>query len=71
MYKKITAGDFTIPKFVSPYAKDLIQRILTTDPDRRIKISEIKKHSWYKQPIELEFGLTHGIRVGINNIPID
>jgi 5'-AMP-activated protein kinase catalytic alpha subunit len=53
LYKKITAGDFTIPKFVSPFGRELIQRLLTTDPDRRIKISEIKKHTWYRQPIEL------------------
>ena len=39
LYKKITAGDYTIPKFVSPFARELITRLLTTDPERRIKIA--------------------------------
>lgn len=32
LYKKILAGDYTIPKFVSAEAKDLIKNILNTDP---------------------------------------
>jgi 5'-AMP-activated protein kinase catalytic alpha subunit len=32
LYKKITAGDFNIPKFVSPLAREFLQRLLTTDP---------------------------------------
>ena len=40
LYKKIMAGDFEIPKFVSHDSRDLLNRILCTDPNRRIKISE-------------------------------
>jgi serine/threonine protein kinase len=32
LYKKIMAGDFSIPKFVSPLARELLLSILTTDP---------------------------------------
>ncbi len=32
LYKKILAGDYTIPKFVSSDARDLIKGILTTEP---------------------------------------
>jgi 5'-AMP-activated protein kinase catalytic alpha subunit len=31
LYKKIMAGDYILPKFVSPAARDLLQRLLTTD----------------------------------------
>ncbi len=34
-------------------------------------MGEIKKHAWYRQPIDLEFIHTHGIKVGVNNIPIE
>jgi 5'-AMP-activated protein kinase catalytic alpha subunit len=48
LYKKIMAGDYTIPKFLSPEAKDLIKNILTTDPNKRYKIDDIRKHPWYQ-----------------------
>ena len=38
LYKKILAGDYTIPKFVSPDARDLIKNILNTDPTKRFNI---------------------------------
>jgi len=33
LYKKILAGEFTIPKFLGEDVVDLIRKILTTDPD--------------------------------------
>jgi serine/threonine protein kinase len=48
LYKKILAGDFTIPKFVSDDAKELLQKVLVTDPDKRLKVDDIKKHAWYQ-----------------------
>ena len=47
LYKKILEADFQVPSFISPEASDLINRILTTDPDKRITISEIKQHPWF------------------------
>ena len=49
LYKKIIAGDFHIPKFVSASARDLLHGILTTDPNRRYTIQTIKSHEWFKQ----------------------
>lgn len=46
LYKKIKEGKFAIPSFVSEQCKDLIKRILVTNPLKRIKISEIFKHPW-------------------------
>jgi len=33
LYKKIIAGDYSIPKYISATAKDLIRNILNTDPN--------------------------------------
>ncbi len=42
LYKKILSADYQVPNFLSEEACDLIKRILTTDPDKRITIEEIK-----------------------------
>jgi 5'-AMP-activated protein kinase catalytic alpha subunit len=42
LYKKILSADFQVPNFISPEATDMISRILTTDPEKRITISQIK-----------------------------
>ena len=47
MYKKIVAGTYSIPTFVSEQAADLISRILVIDPSRRITLPEIMRHEWY------------------------
>ena len=47
LYKKILNGDYSIPKFVSQESRDLITNILNTDPDKRFKISDIRKHPWF------------------------
>jgi len=49
LYKKILAGDFKCPDFVSPEVKDLIRRILITDPENRATIASIRRHPWYTQ----------------------
>lgn len=47
LYKKIINGDYKIPKFVSPEGKDLITKILNTDPNERYTIDDIKRHPWF------------------------
>ena len=61
LYKKILNCDYLIPGFISSGCKDLIKRILNTDPNQRLKISEIRGHEWYKliSSVEME-----GIIVG-------
>ncbi len=41
------AGDYTIPSFVSPDGRDLIRRVLNTNPKDRYTINDIRKHPWY------------------------
>lgn len=47
LYKKILNAEYSIPDFVSNDCRDLITRILTADPDKRLTIENIKAHSWY------------------------
>ncbi len=40
--RKILAGTYSVPHFVSPQAQDLISRMLKVDPLQRITVTEIK-----------------------------
>ena len=64
LYKKILNGDYTIPKFVSPESRELIQSILNTDPEKRFKISDIRKHAWFNQITFQK--ITGGIFIGLS-----
>ena len=44
--RRIARGEMKVPSFVSVEAKDLIQRLLVLDPDRRIPLDEVQKHPW-------------------------
>lgn len=68
LYKKILAGDYECPKFISNEAKDLIKSILTIEPEKRITISQIKAHPWYRQYNQ---EIHKGIIVGYDYIPVD
>lgn len=70
LYKKILSADFDMPNFISPEAQDLVSRVLTTDPDKRISIAQIKQHPWFnlqKQTLPK----VPGTQVGIDASPID
>jgi len=47
LYDKIVKGKFTIPKHVSENARDLLNKILVTDPQKRFNITQIKNHPWF------------------------
>ncbi|KAJ5199317.1 hypothetical protein N7472_004521 [Penicillium cf. griseofulvum] len=44
--KRIAKGDMTIPSFVSVEAKDLIEKLLVLDSEKRISLENIRKHPW-------------------------
>lgn len=48
IYEKIKNGHFKVPKTLSSEVKNLIARMLSVDPDKRITISEIKSHRWWE-----------------------
>jgi serine/threonine protein kinase len=66
------SAEYTLPKFLSAEAKDLIQNIFITDPDRRYGIDEIRNHPWYRQvqPEVVSFGVSRKLN-SINNKVVD
>jgi serine/threonine protein kinase len=37
-----------MPQFLHKDVKDLLWKMLTVDPSKRITVAEIKEHPWYK-----------------------
>ena len=76
LYKKILKGKFDIPKFLSKNVKDLINRILVVNPQKRINIKDIKKHPWVLEYLEKNQNFSNifkniGLNIGKYVIPID
>ena len=63
LYKKILSADYSIPKYVSNECRDMMTRVLNTDPERRYRISDIRSHPWFKQVTVKNY---EGIIVGIH-----
>jgi len=49
LYRKICAAEYEMPDFVSDEVADLIRGMLTTDPAKRLTLTGIRDHTWYKQ----------------------
>lgn len=47
LYSKIIKGQYSIPSDISKDARDLIEKILNTDPNQRYTMEQIRSHSWY------------------------
>lgn len=67
LYKKILACEYTLPGSLSPQLKDLMKKILNTEPKSRITILEIKQHEWYTKVRCLEM---EGVIIGKDKIPV-
>ncbi|QLQ78382.1 hypothetical protein HG537_0A06290 [Torulaspora globosa] len=48
LFKNISNGVYTLPKFLSPGAASLIKRMLIVNPLNRISILEIMQDEWFK-----------------------
>ena len=60
LFEKILECKLVFPRYISKNAKDLMEKILVTDPDKRITIPEIKKHPFYlngKNLFEQDFSI--------------
>ncbi|KAI4184164.1 MAG: hypothetical protein L6R41_004930 [Letrouitia leprolyta] len=44
--RRIARGEMTVPSYVSSEAKDLIHRLLVLDPEKRITLDEVQRHTW-------------------------
>jgi len=72
LYRKICIGKFSIPEHVSSNCKDLLKKILVTDPNKRITIKQIKNHPWFKlYNIKGKLILYEGLFIDKYIIPLD
>lgn len=46
LYKYITSTPLTFPEFVQPMPRDLLRKILVSDPTRRIDLNSVRSHAW-------------------------
>jgi serine/threonine-protein kinase SRK2 len=42
------AADYAEPQHVSPECKNLLRRLLTADPEKRVTIPDLLQHPWYQ-----------------------
>ena len=72
LYEKIRKGKFVIPKHVSEQARDLLNKILVTDPQKRFTINQIKNHPWFSlYNIKGKLMVNEGLNLFKYIIPID
>ena len=69
LYYNIKSANYFLPPFLSNTAQDLIKRILTVNPKRRITLEEIKNHPFFL--IGEKTPLLKGLLIGVENIPVD
>lgn len=46
LYKRIIAGQINFPDHLSPSSRDLLRRMLTVDPARRLSMPHVETHPW-------------------------
>ena len=66
--KKILSGDYQCPSHLSAPCKELIAHILTTDPEKRYTISDIRTHPWASQ---VQQEIPSGLLIGYTQILLD
>jgi serine/threonine protein kinase len=54
LFLKIERGEYRIPKTFSPPVKNLISRMLTVDPAKRVKLTEVIDDAWFQQGLTKE-----------------
>lgn len=47
LFQKIERGDYRMSKIFSDGAKDIIGKMLTVDPKKRVTMDEVMKHPWF------------------------
>lgn len=46
LYHYICSTPLTFPEYISPLARDLLRKIIVSDPEKRIGMDEIRNHPW-------------------------
>ena len=60
LFEKVTAGEYTMPMWLSDEAQAILQRMLQVDPSKRPTAKELMEHAWMRGSVdwtsELAFG---------------
>ncbi|ANB15080.1 putative serine/threonine protein kinase KIN4 [Sugiyamaella lignohabitans] len=46
LYKYITSTSLTFPEYIQPQPRDLLRKILVSDPNKRIDLNAVRCHPW-------------------------
>ena len=71
LYKNIKLANFIIPNFLSNSAKDLLKKILNCNPNKRIRLNDIKKHPFYLIGEKDMNYIDKGILIRLEEIPVN
>ena len=69
LYHNIKLANYVMPNFLSNYAQDILRRILVTNPKRRIKLDELKRHPFML--LSEKTPMYKGIMVDNDEIPVE
>ena len=69
LYYNIKCANYYMPPFLSDISQDILKRILTTNPKRRISLEELKNHPFFL--IGERTPMLKGLLIGVENIPVD
>jgi len=74
LYKKILACEYTIPSYLSAGGKEILKKILVTDPFRRYSVMAIRNNDWFntkeKSGNNVNSHEMEGIIIGTDEIPV-
>lgn len=70
LYKKVIDGFYVLPSDISVDAIEVIQKMLVTEPEKRITIPELRKLKFFKDIKTIEPEII-GLIVGFHAMPID
>ena len=69
LYNNIKHANYFIPSFLSDISQDMLKRILTTNPRKRITLEELKSHPFFL--LGQRVPMLKGLLIGVENIPVD
>lgn len=65
LFIKIEKGEFRVPKYLSADSIDLIRKMMTTNPSKRLTVAKIRQSGWFKKGFDAsaaEFGRVKEIK---------
>jgi len=71
LFRKIKAGAYTVPSYLSVSAQDLISKMLVVSPIERITIPEIRKHPFFLSELPFYLSIPASVLIIENSISDD